>query len=159
MAMIRNIVIVLLIIACLAEGAYIVKIHHSSEESSGIHTVMRSSMSPTNNKRPPFLAAGMKFQDNPLFSKAYKIAPGTLSADAQKALTGWDVKQQTLVDGTIQVNLVPHESEDVQQEFMVKPGYSLYFIEMNLIDDTTQKDNNKQDDMGVLVDQNGLIVQ
>ncbi len=100
---------------------------------------------------------GMKFKDNPLFSKAYQIAPGDLSDDTKKAITGWDVKQQSLSDGSIQINLIPHEAEDIQQVFTVKPGHTFYFIEMNLADDTVQKDENRGDDMGVLVDKNGIV--
>ena len=154
--MTKNIAIVILILLCVAEGGYIF-LHSKQQTVRRSMTARKIYPTSTAAKRPAFLTPGTKFADNPLFAKAYKIFPGDLSDNAKQALNGWDLKQTAMSDGSTQVSLIPHEAEDIQQTFIVKPGYSLYFIEMTLVDDKTGKDMNRGDDMGVLVDQNGVI--
>lgn len=156
------IIIAVLVVICLAEG-YLIKYERDAKIAVAMNSIQQKQNSPqrppSNGKGPGFVTKGMKFQDSPLFSKAYKIFPATggLSDSAKQATTGWNIKTTNLADGSTQVNLVPLEAEDVQQEFIVKPGYSLYFIELNLADDATGVDQNRMDDMGVLVDQNGIV--
>jgi len=156
------IIIAILIVVCLVEG-YLIKHERDAKIAIAVNSTLQrqnpAQRPQSGGRAPGFVTKGMKFQDSPLFSKAYKIFPvtGSLSGDAKKATTGWNIKTINLSDGSTQVNLVPLEAEDVQQEFIVKPGYSLYFIELNLADDATGIDQNRMDDMGVLVDQNGIV--
>lgn len=156
--MIKNTIIALLIIACIAEGAYILKTHHTKEELT-MQPQSKSLMAPTNRPKPSFIMKGQKFADNPLSSKAYLIFPtnGPLTGDAKTAMTGWNMQTTASADGSTVVTLIPHEAEDIKQSFTVKPGNKLYFIEMTLVDDTTGVDENRGDDIGVLVDQNGIV--
>jgi hypothetical protein len=109
--------------------------------------------------QPIMVKKGQDFTTSPLFSKAYQIFPvvATQSANEKEALNGWTVKKSLQADGSTQVDLISTESEDIRQSFIVKPGYKLYFIEMNLMDDKNGNDENRGDDIGVLVDQNGIV--
>ena len=155
-------VIVILLLACLGEGYWINRERNEKLAlgmSLGKTIAMMTPKPPTGSSRPMPMMKGSKFADNPLSSKAYLIAPatGALSADAQKATTGWTITSKDNGDSTTTVTLTPKEAEDVQQVFTLKSGDKLYFIEMTLIDDTTGVDENRADDMGVLVDQNGIV--
>ncbi len=156
--------ILILIVACLAEGFFVFK-ERQEKIVLGLQlaSVQQKSMKPSMQlgKRPApmMVMKGQKFADTPLFSKAYLIFPtnGSLSSDAQKATTGWDIKTTLNADGSTQVDLIPKEAEDVKQSFTVKSGYKLYFIEMTLVDDQTGVDENRGDDIGVLVNQDGIV--
>ncbi len=154
-------IIVILLIVSLAEGYYIYKKRTSAQTmiTNNSMTPNNTTIKPASKQKPTFVMKGMKFSDSPLVSKAYLIYPvnGDLSTDAQKALTGWNVKTNPQNDGSTIVTLVPHEAEDIQQQFTVKTGYKLYFIEMTLVDDKSGIDENRGDDIGVLVDQNGIV--
>lgn len=155
-------IICALVILCIGEGYWIVRERNAKIALSlGIMAQKQQmpKMSPPPKGKPSFIMKGMKFSDSPLFSKAYLIAPvsGDLSKDAQIATTGWTVNSTANSDGSVSVDLVPKEAEDVKQSFTVKPGYKLYFIEMTLVDDGTGVDENRGDDIGVLVDPNGMV--
>lgn len=109
----------------------------------------------------PTSLKGQKFSDTNLFSNAVLIAPGALSEEAKAVTTGWQVKSRSLADGTTQVDLIPVGSEategDTAHSFNLKTGDQLYFVDLNPGDDKPGADNNKSDDMGILVDANGII--
>ena len=159
-----NLVVVALVLLAIAvgEGYYIMKGSATKGIPYVTQTQAMQAKKPTpRSARPTFVMKGQKFADNPISKKAYLIAPvtGPLSRDAQIALTGWTVKTTNNPDGSLQVNLIPQETEDVQQQFTVKPGNKLYFIELTLADDSaTGGDANRGDDIGVLVDQNGIVL-
>lgn len=69
------------------------------------------------------------------------------------------MKTQTLADGSTQVDLVPTEtgSNYKNQTFIVKTGFKLYFIEIRSGDDQPGQDNDPRDDIGILVDANGIV--
>lgn len=153
-------VVIILVVLSIAEGYYIVKERNAKNALSMIVQSQVVKAQPTKRPAPMFVMKGRKFADNPLSQKAYLIAPitGELSADAKKALTGWDVKTTDNPDGSLQVDLSPQETGDVKQQFTLKPGYKLYFIELSPADDSaTEGDANRGDDIGVLVDQNGIV--
>lgn len=153
-------IIIILIILCVGEGYFVVKERNEKIALSMVPQNVKMPAKPSPRPRPMFITRGQNFADNPLSKKAYLIAPvtGDLSADAKRALTGWDVKTTNNTDGSVQVNLVPHETEDVQQQFTVKPGYKLYFIELTLADDSAADgDANRADDIGVLVNSDGIV--
>ncbi len=153
-------VIVFLVIFSIGEGYFVLRERNEKIALSNAWQTSKMMMAkPTNRPEPMFVMKGQKFAQSPLFQKAYLIAPvtGVLPDDAKKALTGWNVKTVNNADGSTQVTLIPHEAEDVQQQFTLKKGYTLYFIEMTLVDDTTGVDHNRGDDIGVLVDENGIV--
>lgn len=156
-------VIIVLLVAVAGVGYFAMR-ERNEKNALGASLAMeqQKAMKPkTPSGAPKFLPLmkGAKFSDNPISSKAYLIAPvaGALSKDAQTALTGWTVTSTPNSDGTTTVTLTPKEAEDVQQQFTLKTGYKLYFIEMNLADDATGVDENRGDDMGVLVDDKGMV--
>lgn len=104
---------------------------------------------------------GQKFSGTNLANDAVLIAPGALSAEAQAVTSGWQVKSRSLSDGTGQVDLIPVGSEategDSAHTFNLKAGDKLYFVDLNPGDDSSAADNNKNDDVGILVDADGII--
>ena len=154
------IVTAVLIVVSVVEGYYVIH-----ERNAKIALGVKAAASKVALRKTPalgkpiLLSPGMKFADTPFYATAYKIAPvtGTLPQKTQTALTGWNMKTQNLANGDIQVTLSPLETGDVKQVYVVKPGDTLYFVEMKLPDDATGSDKNRLDDMGVLVDKNGII--
>lgn len=134
--------------------------------SAGNQTsVSNSIQSQSQNQGQASSNNAVKLQDTPYYSYAYQIFPGDLSSDAQQALLGFNMTTQTLADGSTQVSLTPirQNGEYSAQQFVVKQGDTLYFIETNFGDDfqdgNTSGDSSLGDDRGVLVDQNGYIIQ
>ena len=160
----KNIAIFILLVVAIAEGLYFVNQKTGAPYISSISKANAASNTlavvPTSSgTKPMMVSKGMKFADSPIFQMAYKIAPGDLTAETNKALSGFDVKKQTLSDGSIQVDLIPKESAYIKQEFTVKPGNTLYFIEATSADDPDENtDLNLRDDYGVIVDKNGLVM-
>lgn len=105
--------------------------------------------------------SSQKFSDQKYYSNAYLISSASLSADAQKALNGFQMTKQTLADGSTQVVLKALNSEYRDQQYTLKPGEQLYFIERFSGDDDQgqNKDNNTGDDSAVIVDSQGNVVQ
>ena len=107
-------------------------------------------------KGPPSLK-GQTFANTDFYSNAVLVYPGTLSKEAKAVSTGWQVKSKTLPDGTTQVDLIPVGSEategDTAHTFNLAKGDKLYFVDLNPKDDnnTENADNNKNDDMGIIV--------
>jgi hypothetical protein len=104
---------------------------------------------------------GQKFSDTSLYDQAVQIYPGTISESAKAILTGWNLKTTNLPNGSVQADLIPVGSEategDTMHSFTVKPGYKLYFVDLNPSDDKPGMDVNTHDDLGILVDGNGII--
>lgn len=154
-------VIGILFVACLILGFWAVR---ERSEKIAMSTQWAKQLASQSEKsaakpKPVFLTKGQKFADSPLFSKAYLIAPviGDLSAAAQKALNGWTLTSKNNTDGTTTVSLTPKDADDVSQTYTLKTGYKLYFIELNPVDEPSTEDKNRGDDMGVLVDDKGLV--
>lgn len=153
-------IIIILIILCVGEAYFFVKERNEKIALSTSPKKNSTIMKPSGGRpKAVFIMKGQKFSENALYAKAYLIFPvvGSLSADAQKALVGWDVKTTANSDGSSQIDLIPKEAEDIRQSFTIKQGYKLYFIEMNLADDQTGVDENRGDDIGVLVNQDGIV--
>lgn len=105
--------------------------------------------------------SGQKFADTQLAQSAVLIYPGAMSAEAKAATSGWQLKTTQNTDGTTQASLVPVGSEategDSAHTFTLKTGDKLYFVDLNPSDDSPNMDNNKNDDIGIVVDANGII--
>jgi hypothetical protein len=116
-----------------------------------------SYQTPTN----PTSVSQQKFLDSAQAKYSFQIFPGPLSTEAKNATAGFNIQTQTLPDGSTQVNLTSTNSEYQNQQYKVLPGYTLYFIERSLVDDssTNNAEKNLGDDSAVLVDTQGFIVQ
>jgi len=150
----KNVIIGVLVIAVLVEG-YFLMMKKAAPSVAGVTT----QVTPRPSGRPPMpVARGDKLADSAMEKFAYLIFP-TLSDDSKKVLTGFDVKTKKLADGSTQVDLVPKDSDDQFQSYVVKPGNSLYFIEMTPSDDKldTDRDANYRDDYGIITDANGIV--
>lgn len=102
-------------------------------------------------------AVRLKLSDSPLAPNAYLISSDTLSAEAQTALTGFKLDKKTLADGTTQIDLTAIDPEYKNQQYILQPGWSLYFVDRSLGDDNG-KESNIQDDFGIMTDSEGYIV-
>lgn len=147
---------VVILLLAVGAGAYFLNKSSESqktpEETGEIATQKPSS--------PPSLK-GKKLSDTQFANSAVLIYPGTISESAKAVMSGWDLKTTANSDGTITASLVPTGSEvtegDTRHTFTLKSEDKLYFADLNPGDDGTGADNNKNDDMGIVVDVNGII--
>jgi hypothetical protein len=100
-----------------------------------------------------------KLSDSPYANYAYLISTTPLSSDAQQAISGFSINEQTNSDGTTTLNLIALNPEYQNQSYTLKSGQSLYFIERSLGDDGNGAENFLGDDHAIIVDSNGYIVQ
>lgn len=105
---------------------------------------------------------GQKLSDTRFAANAVQIYPGIISESAKSTMSGWDLKTVSNSDGTITASLVPTGSEitegDSSHTYTLHSGDKLYFVDMNPGDDVANStDNNKNDDMGIVVNSDGLI--
>ncbi len=109
--------------------------------------------------RPAMLRKGDSLSASPIKQFAYQIAPGTISDAAKQKLTGFAITSITNPDGSISVSLTPKDSEDQHQQYTVKTGQVLYFIEQTPMDDKADSDRdlNYRDDYGIITDANGIV--
>jgi hypothetical protein len=128
--------------------------YHMTTSAYPTPTKVMAKVSPTGMMK-------QKFSDSLNYKYAYKIFPGTLSATAQQAITGFTMTSKNLPDGSVQVALTAEKPEYKAQSYTIKTGETLYFIEMNLRDDDNEanEDHNLHDDTAVVVDPQGYIVQ
>ena len=108
--------------------------------------------------RPMMIGKGTDLKTTPLFKFVHELAP-TASSDAKKALVGWNVTTTKQSDGSMLVTLTPKDAEDQSQQYTLKSGQVLYFVEQTMGDDNagSDKDLNYRDDYGIITDQNGII--
>lgn len=165
--MIKNIIIVFLVLAVLGEGYLVWK--YREQATMQAQTAMTATAHPSNlppagpdSRRkggaPIILSKGDNLKTSPLFKYAFEIAP-TMPDSSKKALTGCTVTSKKNSDGSITVSLTPKDSEDQSQQYIVKPGNMLYFIEQTPVDDKVDqdKDLNYRDDYGIITDSSGVI--
>jgi len=105
--------------------------------------------------------ASAKFADQPYYQYSYLISGDTLTPDAQSALSGFQMTKTQQPDGVTDITLKAVKSGYRDQQYVLKPGEQLYFIERFLQDDDPVKneDKNMKDDQGVVVDAQGNVVQ
>ena len=124
--------------------------------------VPSTSTKPISNPTPTAASGtGTKLSDEPYAKMAYLINPDNLSSDAKLALTGFKLDKQTLVSGDTQITLTALKPGYTTQVLDLAPGDQLYFIEKTLRDDSVSDndDGTYGDDMAVVVDKNGYVVQ
>ena len=157
--MYKNIAIGVLIIAVIAEGGLLIKVRSSELALRAQATKVLGTSTSTSRPPPQMLTSGMKLADSSISQFAFKVAPGKLDDSAKTALIGWDITSVVQKDGSTVVTLNPKDSGDQKQVYTVKPGLSLYFVEMSKGDDNTDtnSDTNLRDDYGIMVDANGTV--
>jgi len=118
-----------------------------------------STMKTTPSPKPTTMM--QKFSASSDFQYSYKIFPGILSTESKQAMSGFAFTTKAMPDGSAQVTLTAQNPEYTTQQYTVKPGDTLYFIERNLKDDDPKKDTdaNMHDDTAILVNPQGYIVQ
>ena len=104
---------------------------------------------------------GQKFTDQPYYKQAYLVSGDTLTTEAKSALAGFDMTRAPLPDGSILYIFNAKQPGYQDQQYTVKPGEKLYFIEKFLADDDPVKNEDKgmRDDQAVVVDAQGNVVQ
>lgn len=157
----KNLIILILVVVVIAETGYILMRRGSFRSMIGGDDVRISVVPnrPPAGGRLPLPTKGTNLMSSPLAKFAYQIAPGDLLADAKANLVGFAIDKTTQADSSIIVKLTPKDSEDQNQQYTVKPGEKLYFIEQTPVDDKADqdKDMNLRDDYGVIVDSQGII--
>lgn len=107
---------------------------------------------------PPVVIA-QKFADQDYAKTAYLVSGPTLTADAQKALAGFQMSKKTLADGSTEITLKSLKPEYHDQIYTIKTGEQLYFIEKFLQDDQNGDEKNILDDTAVVVGADGMVVE
>lgn len=162
----KNIVIAVLILAVIAEGGLLGYFYKKSKMPTVVLGSAVSSNLTANQKNhntpklppPPSAMKGTKLMSSPLSTHAYLVFPGDLTDEAKKATNGWQIKTEKNTDGSTDVSFIPMESTDTKQVYTVASGNQLYFVELNLGDDTKPgADINLRDDYGVITDKDGTI--
>jgi hypothetical protein len=110
---------------------------------------------------PSSAMTAQKFSDSEDFKYSYKIFPGALSAQVKQAMAGFAFTTKAMPDGSTQITLTSQNKFYKTQQYAVKSGYSLYFIERMMGDDNEQEDSDRtiRDDTAVLVDPQGNIAK
>jgi len=107
-------------------------------------------------------STAVKFTDEPYYQSAYEVDPNGLTnlSDLMKqVLSGFTVTAAHNTDGTTTVHLAATKAEYKTQDYTLKSGEKLYFIETTLGDDSNGEDRMYADDTAVVVDANGYVVQ
>lgn len=152
--------IILLIVA--GGSYYLGRKAGEAKELYALNNMPRPSISPVGRgpQGPPNFK-GQKLSDTNFSQNAVLIYPGISSEALSKALVNWKLTTTQNTDGTTTASLIPVGSESVEGDgshtFTLKSGDKLYFVDLNPNDDQTGQDNNSRDDMGIVVDANGII--
>lgn len=104
----------------------------------------------------------MKFKDQPYVQFAYEVDPNGLNAlspTLKLALSGFTLTAKKETNGSTVVSFKSINTEYHDQQYTLRPGDKLYFIEKNLKDDQDGQEKYLQDDTAVVVDKDGNIVQ
>jgi len=158
--MVKNIVIAVLVVIVLAEGWFILSKKTSVQAGTmSAKPTMPPAGPNARGGRQIILGKGSNLLKSPISKFAFKIAPGELSTESKGALIGWDVKTVSEKDGSENVTLTPKDSDDQNQQYTIKTGQTLYFIEQTPVDDKGDKDLdlNYRDDYGLITDASGII--
>jgi len=103
-------------------------------------------------------SASQKFSDSPDYISAHLISSESLDDSAKAALAGFELQKQVLADGRTNFTLKALSPSYSDQNYILQPGQSLYFIEKFPQDDQPDTDANLRDDSAVIVDADGYIV-
>ncbi|HEX7042701.1 MAG TPA: hypothetical protein VF189_05620 [Patescibacteria group bacterium] len=161
--MLKNVAIGVLLLIVIVEGFFIFRyrgeFHAARDQITKMITMPPAGPNARGGGKPITLGKGTDLKSTPLFKFAYQIAPGTISDNSKKVLTGWNVTTDEQADSSTVVTLTPKDSDDQNQSYTIKSGQILYFIEQTPSDDKTDsdKDLNYRDDYGIITDSKGII--
>ena len=147
----KNIIIAAILSLVIIETGYLIYRHTTKSAIA--------SNAPARGTKPVFLSKGSNLTTSALKQYAYQIAPGVISDATKQKLTGFTITSVTNPDGSTSVSLTPKDSEDQHQQYTVKTGQMLYFIEQTPMDDKADSDRdlNYRDDYGIITDANGIV--
>ncbi len=111
-----------------------------------------------NNGPTPAPASTVKFNDWKYKQWSYQVYPGDISADAKKALAGFDLSIQDAGDHVV-INLKALSSQYRDSQKTVAKGNTAYFVETSMRDDPSNTERNLDDDGIVVVNQDGYILR
>lgn len=106
----------------------------------------------------PAPASSIRFDDWRYKPWSFQVYPGEPSAEAKKALAGFDLSVQDQGD-TVLVLLKALDSRYRDSQTVVAKGNTAYFVETSMRDDPAGRENNLRDDAIIVVDGNGYILQ
>jgi len=120
-----------------------------------------TAVAPKGQKSQAEVAAGTKFVEQPYYQSSYLISGDSLGVEAQSAIAGFQMTKEPQPDGTTKITLKAVKAGYQDQQYVLKPGEQLYFVEKYLQDDDPVKNEEKnlKDDQGVIVDAQGNVVQ
>lgn len=101
----------------------------------------------------------IKLSETRYWDYAYLISGDNLDEKAKAALSGFDLKKETLPDGSVKITLKALSQGYNDQMYFLKEGEKLYFIETSWGDDPQFKEYNLGDDVAVKVDSEGDITK
>lgn len=101
----------------------------------------------------------IKFADTVYAKYAYDISDNATSQRETAALAGFSVQKKQNTNGSMSITLKALEPQYHDQGFVVEPGQTLYFIEGAFGDDSGSREYSLGDDMAVVVDKNGYVIQ
>lgn len=154
----KNITIALLLLIVVVETGYILTkkvVTKTAEELTEAKTMP----SVTPRPAPIFLTKGDNLLTSPMMKFVHKIDLNNLSDDAKKATIGFAINSHAQEDGSTIITLTPKDADDQNQQYILKSGQVLYFVEMTPGDDKkdADKDMNYRDDYGIITDAKGII--
>lgn len=109
--------------------------------------------------QPSNQSARIKLSDTQYWGSAYLISGDSLDDNTKAALAGFGYNRTAMPDGSLNVTLTALSPQYQGGSFLVEPGQKLYFIETSFGDDSGDAEYNMGDDMAVLVDSDGYVVQ
>jgi len=101
----------------------------------------------------------IKLSDTRYWAYSFLISDDDLDDQTKAALSGFDRKKEILPNGDIKITLKALSPDYQDQNYVLKPGQKLYFIETSMADDPQFKEYNMGDDVAVKVDADGYIIR
>jgi len=125
--------------------------------NSGTPAPQTSPRASTGPAATPSQPPSIRFDDWRYKQYAFQIYPGQLSADAKRALAGFQLDLQDEGDSVL-VLLKATSTRYKDAQYTVDKRDTAYFIETTMRDDPNDQENNLRDDGVIEVDPRGYIV-
>ena len=157
----QNTYIIFIIAIILGVGifTYFIYINHSKNNQTITVTTKNNSTISNNNQTSNTTTKTynrIKLSNSQYYSISYKIFPGPLSSATLRALTGIEMSNTTVSNGTeIRISM----NNNLISNVSVPKNDSLYFIEASYGDDFSNYEGSLGDDGIILVNNSGYIIQ
>ncbi len=150
----KSIIIIILAIAALGMG--IIFLHNSSNtgntpQQNGLQTSPAQPSQQSNSSK-------VLFASTPYAQYSYQIYPGTMTQQANAAMSGFNMTSTLLQNSSAKIT-IELISANQSQSLILAPGDKLYLIEAAMGDDAFHFDSSLGDDGFVIVNSNGYVVQ